>query len=176
MLLVIISGKNLSETLGFLEAKWTTLAPHRPFGYHFLDEEFDAMYGAEVRSSRLVSAGCGLAIFLACLGLLGLASYAIVQRTKEIGIRKVLGASTVGIAGLLSKDFLKLVFVGLTIASPLAYFTLEKWLQGFAYRIDIEWWVFLLAGTTIVLLATLTVSIQSVKAALTNPVKSLRSE
>lgn len=176
VLLVKLSGKDLPGTLSFLENKWQSLAPHRPFSYHFLDEEFDTMYGAEIQSTRLVTAGCGLAIFLACLGLLGLATYAIVQRTKEIGIRKVLGATTAGIVGLLSKDFLKLVVLALFLASPLAYFFMEKWLQDFTYRIDISWWVFVLAGIAAVGVAFLTVSFQSVKAALANPVKSLRSE
>ena len=176
VLLVKLSGEDLPGTLSFLETKWQSLAPHRPFSYHFLDEEFDAMYGAEMQSTRLVTAGCSLAIFLACLGLLGLASYAIVQRTKEIGIRKVLGATTAGIVGLLTKDFLKLVLFALIIASPLAYFFMDNWLQDFTYRINISWWVFVVAGIAAVGVAFLTVGFQSVKAALANPVNSLRSE
>lgn len=176
VLLVKISGENLPQTLGLLSEKWQTLAPHRPFSYHFLDEEFDAMYQSEIQSARLVTSGSALAIFLACLGLFGLAAIAVVNRTKEIGIRKVLGASTAGLVGLLSGDFLKLVAVALLLASPLAYYIMNKWLQGFAYRIDIEWWVFALAGLAAVGVAFFTVSFQSVKAALANPVKSLRSE
>ena len=116
------------------------------------------------------------AIFIACMGLFGLATYAAEQRVKEIGIRKVLGASVAGITGLLTKDFLKLVVVAIVLASPLAWWAMNKWLQDFAYRIDIQWWMFAAAGAMAVAVAFLTVSFQSVKAALENPVKSLRSE
>ena len=118
----------------------------------------------------------GIAILVSCLGLFGLAAYTAEQRTKEIGVRKVLGASVGNIVALLSKDFLKLVLVGIFIASPLAWYLMNGWLQGFAYKISIEWWVFALAGLLAVGIALLTVSFQSVKAALTNPVKSLRTE
>ena len=117
-----------------------------------------------------------LAIFIACLGLFGLASYVVTQRTKEIGIRKVLGASVVGVAGLLAKDFLKLVLVAIALASPLGWWAMQKWLQDFAYHIDIQWWMFVTAGMAAIFIAGLTVSFQSIRAALANPVKSLRSE
>lgn len=175
-ILVKLDGQDLPGALSFLEKKWQSLAPHRPFSYHFLDEEFDQLYSAEIQTSRLVSSFATLAILLACLGLFGLASHAIVQRTKEIGIRKVLGATTAGIVGLLSKDFLKLVVVALVIASPLAWYAMDNWLADFTYRIDIQWWVFAAAGIVALTVAFLTVSFQSIKAALTNPVKSLRSE
>ena len=175
-LLVKISGNDLPGTLQFIENKWTALAPHRPFSYHFLDEEYDKMYRTEIQTARLVSTFSGLAIFLACLGLFGLATYSIVQRTKEIGIRKVLGASVAGIVGLLSKDFVRLVAVALVLAAPVAWLLLNQWLADFSYRIELQWWVFAAAGLIAVGIAFLTVSVQSVRAALNNPVESLRSE
>jgi ABC-type antimicrobial peptide transport system permease subunit len=126
--------------------------------------------------SKLSNYFAFLAIFISCLGLFGLATFTAEQRTKEIGVRKVLGASIAGIVGLLSKDFLKLVGIAIMIASPVAWWLMNQWLQGFAYKIDIEWWMFVLAGILSVLIAVLTVSFQSIKAALMNPVKSLKSE
>ena len=152
------------------------VAPSQPFAYTFLDERFDRLYEAENRIGKIIGAFASLAIFIACIGLLGLATFTVQQRTKEIGVRKVLGANVTGIVGLLSKDFLKLVILALVIASPIAWFFMERWLQDFAYRIDIHWSVFALAGFVAVAIAFLTVSFQSVKAALANPVKSLRSE
>jgi putative ABC transport system permease protein len=133
-------------------------------------------YQDDVRRQRILSASAGSAIFIACLGLFGLATFAAERRRKEIGIRKVLGASIAGITGLLAKDFLKLVVVAVVIASPIAYIFMQKWLSDFAYRIDIQWWMFAVAGAVAVAVAFLTVGFQSVKAALANPVKSLRSE
>lgn len=176
VLLVKSSGQELASTLAFLSEKWRQLAPHRPFSYHFLDEEFDTMYQAEIQSSRLVTAGCGLAIFLACLGLFGLAAITVVNRTKEIGIRKVLGASVSGIIGLLSADFLRLVLLAIMLGAPLAYYLMGQWLAGFTYRIDIHWWMIALAGAGALLVAFITISFQSVRAALANPSDSLRSE
>ncbi|HRI62263.1 MAG TPA: ABC transporter permease, partial [Saprospiraceae bacterium] len=124
----------------------------------------------------VLSVFTGLALFIGCLGLFALAAFTAERRTKEIGIRKVLGASVAGITGLLAKDFLKLVFIAILIASPVAYFFMQKWLADFAYRIDIQWWMFAAAGAVAVTVAFLTVGFQSVKAALANPVKSLRSE
>ena len=126
--------------------------------------------------SAVFSAFALLAIFIACLGLFGLAAFMAEQRSKEIGIRKVLGASTAGIVGLLSKDFIQLVIIALLVAVPLAYYFLEQWLADFAYRIHIEWWIFALAGLIAIVLAFITISVQSIKAALANPVNSLRSE
>ena len=130
----------------------------------------------EQRMAKVALVFAGLAIFIACLGLFALAAFAAERRTKEIGIRKVLGANVANVTGLLTKDFLKLVVVSFVVAFPVAYFFMDKWLQDFAYRIDIQWWMFLVAGAVAVAVAFLTVSFQSVKAALANPVKSLRSE
>jgi putative ABC transport system permease protein len=171
-----ISGQNLPATLTTLRLAWQKAAPEQPFDYAFLDDNIDRQYRAERRLSRLIGLATGLAIFIACLGLFGIATLTISQRTKEIGVRKVLGATTVGIVGLVSKDFLSLVILSLVIASPLAYFFMRQWLADFAYRIDISWTIFVLAGLAAVAVAFLTVSFQSIKAALANPVKSLRSE
>ena len=152
------------------------MIPARPFSYNFLDDTFNKQYLDEDRFEKLFFNFSILAIFISCLGLLGLASYSTIQRTKEIGIRKVLGASVSGITSLLSKDFIKLVLIALIMASPVAWFGMHKWLQGFAYRINIGLWVFILAGVLAILIALLTVSFQAIKAAVANPVKSLRSE
>ena len=167
---------DLANTVSALEQQWQTLAPQRPFNYFFLDEAFDQQYRAEVRFGQLFIYFAGLAIFIACLGLLGLISYTIVQRTQEIGIRKVLGATESSIVRLLSQDFLVLVLVAFVIASPIAWYALQRWLEGFAYRVAISWWIFALAGLLATFIAMLTVSFQSVKAATANPVDSLRSE
>ena len=150
--------------------------PDNLFEYAFLDETYDRMYRAEQRTGQLFNFFAGVAIVVCCLGLFGLAAYTAEQRTKEIGVRKVLGASVASIVGLLSKDFLKLVLIAIVIASPVAWYAMNRWLQNFAYKINIEWWVFGLAGLLAVGIALLTVSFQSVKAALMNPVNSLRSE
>ena len=141
-----------------------------------MDADFDSLYRTEQRISSLSVIFTSLAIIIACLGLFGLAAYAAEQRTKEIGIRKVLGASMSGIVGMLSRDFIKLVIIAIVIASPLAWYAMNYWLQDFAYRINIQWWIIALAGTAAILIAFVTISFQSIKAALTNPVKSLRSE
>lgn len=155
---------------------WSEMAPGQPFAYTFLDERFNRLYDTETRISKIIGAFAFLAILIACMGLLGLATFTIQQRTKEIGVRKVLGASAAGIVGLLSKDFLKLVIIAIVFAGPLAWYLMHRWLEHFAYRVNIQWWVFLLAGVLAVVLAFLTISFQSIKAALSNPVKSLRSE
>ena len=174
--LVKIEAGKERETLALLEGFYKKFNPGYPFQFTFLDQDYQALYESERRVSALSRYFAGLAALISCLGLFGLATFAAEQRTKEIGIRKVLGATTAGIVSLLSKDFLKLVLIALAVASPLAYFFMEKWLQAFAYHIDITWWVFGLAGMMAVLVAFLTVGFQSVKAALANPVKSLRSE
>ncbi|MEM9674136.1 MAG: ABC transporter permease [Bacteroidota bacterium] len=171
-----VATDDLSSTLASLEEEWKTLAPQRPFNYFFLDEAFDRQYRAEARFGQLFIYFAGLAIFIACLGLLGLISYTIVQRTKEIGIRKVLGATESSIVRLLSKDFLVLVLISFVIATPIAWYTLQQWLADFAYRSPMPWWVFILAGSVATFIAMLTVSFQSVKAAISNPVEALRSE
>ncbi|NIQ96180.1 MAG: FtsX-like permease family protein, partial [Desulfuromonadales bacterium] len=159
-----------------VRARWSRLAPHRPFLFSFLDQSFDTQYRADRRFGAIFGIFTVLAIFVACLGLFGLASYTAEQRTKEIGVRKVLGATVPSIVGLLSKDFALLVALAFVAAAPVAYFAMGRWLDDFAYRIEISWWIFLMAGLFALLIALLTVSYQSIKAALADPVKSLRYE
>ena len=159
-----------------VRSAWASLVPNFPFVTDFLDTSFNQQYQREEQAKTMLSWFSVLIIFIACLGLFGLAAFTTGQRTKEIGIRKVLGASLASIVTLLSKDFLKLVLIAVVIASPVAWYAMHRWLQDFAYKIDIAWWVFALAGLLAVGIALLTVSFQSVKAALANPVKSLRSE
>jgi putative ABC transport system permease protein len=165
--------KEKVATIGAIFKKYDADAP---FDYYFLDEAFNKQYSAEQRMGYLFSGFTGVALLLACFGLLGLVMFSAEQRNKEIGVRKVLGASVLSVVGLLSKDFLKLVLIALVIATPLAYWAMDKWLTDFAYRIDIQWWMFAVGSLSAVLIALFTVSFQSVKAALVNPVKSLRSE
>jgi putative ABC transport system permease protein len=174
-LLLRTSGA-LDEALDHARTVFDRLTPGDLFQYSFLDEDFDRLYRAEARLSELLGYFSGIAIFIACLGLFGLASFATARRTKEIGVRKVLGASVSSIVGLLSKDFLKLIGIAFAIAVPLSYFTMHRWLEDFAYRIEIGPGVFLLAGTLATVIALATVSYESVRAALADPVKSLRSE
>jgi len=171
-----VSANNLPKTIAAIESKWNTLIPARPFSYFFMDEFFDKQYRSEQRFGKLFLNFAVLAIIISCLGLLGLASYSTMQRTREIGIRKILGASVPNIVNLLSKDFLKLVAVAVIIASPLAWYAMHTWLQDFAYRISIGWWVFVVAAFAATLIALMTVSFQAIKAAVSNPVKSLRTE
>ncbi len=159
-----------------LESTWNRMAPTQPFSYRFLDESFESMYETEQRIGSIATSFAILAILISFLGLFGLASFTVDQRTKEIGIRKVLGANASNIVSLLSKDYLKLAGIALIFAIPIAYWSMNQWLQDFAYRINISWWVFLLAGLASILIVILSVSFQSVKAALANPVDSLRSE
>ncbi|GAB3644145.1 ABC transporter permease [Spirosoma arcticum] len=174
--LIRLSPGNLTAAVETIRQLYAKTRPAYPFEYHFLDQQFDQMYQADLRQQTILSVFAGLAIFIACLGLFGLASFSAQQRTKEIGVRKVLGASVGSIVNLLSSDFLKPVGISILIASPIAWYVMNQWLQNFAYRVDIEWWVFAGAGLLAVAIALLTVSFQSVKAALMNPVKSLRSE
>ncbi|MFN0173130.1 MAG: ABC transporter permease [Saprospiraceae bacterium] len=176
VLAVRVQPSQLPSFLQTASAKWKEMLPDQPFRYTFLDADLAALYNDEQRAKRLFVLFAGLAIFIACIGLSGLAAYLTRQRTKEIGIRKVLGASVTGITGLLAKDFLKLVAVAIIIASPVAYYFMQNWLTAFAYRIDIQWWVFAVAGAAAVAVAAFTVAIQSIRAALANPVESLRSE
>ncbi|GAB3990903.1 ABC transporter permease [Spirosoma daeguense] len=175
---VILKAKTTDMTglLASLEKEWKKLTTDAPFTYSFLDQRFNDTYLAEQKTGRILGLFAGLTIFVACLGLFGLATFTAEQRTKEIGVRKVLGASVTSIVTLLSKDFLKLVAVSIVLATPIAWWTMDKWLQEFAYKIDISWWMLVLAGVLAVGIALLTVSFQSIKAALTDPVKSLRSE
>jgi putative ABC transport system permease protein len=165
-------GRALSQ----IQMAWAGVEPVLPFRYTFLDENLQKSYATESRMSTTIGWAGGIAVFLACLGLFGLTALSTLNRTKEVGIRKVLGASVAGITALLAKDFLKLVVVAIIIASPIAWYFMNKWLADFAYRIDMRWWMFALSGAVAVAIAFLTVGYQSVKAALTNPVKSLRSE
>jgi putative ABC transport system permease protein len=171
-----VQTANIQSLIKQVEAKWKAMAPSLPFNHRFLDESFDEMYRTEQRVSNIALTFAILAIVVACLGLFGLASFIAEQRTKEIGIRKVLGLSTEGIVRLLSKDFLKLVLIAFVIATPVAWYFMHRWLQDFAFRVDIAWWVFALAGMVALCIAMLTVSFQAVKAALANPIKSLRTE
>ncbi|GLU53491.1 ABC transporter permease [Dyadobacter frigoris] len=173
---VKIEGNNIRKTLDIVENQWKLLMPNRPFSYYFADEFFDRQYRSEERFEKLFFNFAILAIFISCLGLLGLASYSTIQRTKEIGVRKVLGASTGNIVGLLSKDFLSLVLLAFVIASPLAFYGMNKWLQNFAYKTNIQWWIFAAAAILSVIIAFGTISYLSIKAALMNPVKSLQAE
>ena len=174
--LIRLRPGDLSATVETIRQLYAKTRPAYPLEYRFLDQQFDQMYQADLRQQTILSVFAGLAIFIACLGLFGLASFSAQQRTKEIGVRKVLGASVSSIVSLLSRDFLKPVSIAILIASPIAWYVMNQWLQNFAYRIAIEWWVFALAGLLAVGIALLTVSFQSVKAALMNPVNSLRSE
>lgn len=167
---------DMNNLLKSVEASWHKLNPNEPFEYSFLDDDFQKNYDAETRLSSIVGYFTLIAILICCLGLFGLATFSAEQRIKEIGVRKVLGASVTGIVTLLSKDFLKLVLIAIVIASPLAWYVMHRWLQDFAYRVDINWWVFLLAGIIAAAIAFVTISFQAIKAANANPVKSLRTE
>ena len=173
---VKFSGNNTAVSLAYLEKTWKKFLPEIPFEYTFLDENFDKLYEAEQRQGTIFTAFACIAIFIACLGLFGLSAFTISQRVKEIGVRKVLGAELSGIVALLSKDFLKLVLIAAIIAFPVAWYAMNNWLKDFAYRISIQWWIFVVAAVTALLIALLTVSFQAIKAALANPVKSLRTE
>ncbi len=164
------------QALASIEALCRQMNPKFPFAYSFIDTEYEERYKSETVIGTLSTVFALVAIFIACIGLFGLAAFMAEQRTKEIGVRKVLGASVASIVALLSKDFLQLVLIAIVIASPVAWYAMNRWLQDFAYKINIEWWVFALAGLLAVSIALLTVSFQSVRAALLNPVKSLRSE
>jgi len=171
-----ISGGNMASALRQLETVWKKYFPETPADYTFLDENFDKLYESEQKQATLFTVFACVAIFIACLGLFGLSAFAISQRIKEIGVRKVLGANVSGIVGLLSKDFLRLVGIAALMAFPVAWYAMNNWLKDFAYRTDIKWWVFVVAGVVAALIAFLTVSFQAIKAAVANPVQSLRTE
>jgi putative ABC transport system permease protein len=174
--IVNVNSTNYKTLLGKIETIWHKDLPAQPFDYTFLDEEVQKQYKTEITLSRVINSFTLMAVLISCLGLFGLAAFSAEQRSKEIGIRKVLGASAGGIVQLLSKDFINLVFVSLIIATPIAWWTMNKWLQAFSYRINISWWMFALAGLVAIAIALLTVSFQAIKAAIANPVKSLRTE
>lgn len=167
---------NLTATMKDLESAWKVSSTENPFKYAFLEDDFNSLYKSEQNMRTVLSAFTFLSVLVACLGLFGLAAFTIKQRFKEIGIRKVLGASIGGVVDLLSKDFLKLVLISIFISSPLAWYASHKWLQDFAYKVDISWWIFLISGAMALLIAFTTVCFQAIRAASTNPVKSLRTE
>ena len=175
-LLVRIKPGDVSQTIKSLETEWNKIAPEFPFDYGFLDEQINKQYKSDIRVGNVINTFSLLALFIACLGMFGLASFTAEQRTKEVGIRKILGASVDSIVFTLIGDFLKWIVLANVIAWPIAWYVINKWLQNFAYRIDISWWMFLLAGGVALLIAILTVSFQAIKAATANPVKSLRYE
>ncbi|MHB1687435.1 MAG: ABC transporter permease [Ignavibacteriaceae bacterium] len=174
--IVKISSQNIPGTLNYIQAAWKQFSPDFPFNYHFLDQSFDQLYQSEQRLSKIFEAFSALAILIACLGLFGLASYTTQERTKEIGIRKVLGASVPQVVNLVASDFIRLVLIANVIAWPLSYYVMNKWLQNFAYRTDIGLWIFIASGLLTLFIAALTVSFQAIKAANSNPVRSLRYE
>ena len=169
-------GSNIPAAIENFKTSYASIVPGYPFEYNFLDESFNRHYSDDIKQGKVLSAFSAIAIFIACLGLFGLASYTAVKRTKEIGVRKVLGSSVQHIVVLLSKDLLKPVLLGTIIAVPIGYYAMHTWLQSFAYRISIQWWMFLIAAMTAILIALITVSFQAIKAAVANPVRSLRTE
>ena len=171
-----IKSADIPRLVSDIKNKWESFNSGAPFSYSFLDEHFASLYGAEVRTGKIFTSFAVIAVIIACLGLFGLAAFMIRQRVKEIGVRKVLGATTGSITVMLSKEFLQLILVAAFISFPLTWYAMNKWLQDFAYRTSIHWWVFVLAGAIALLVAAITISFQSVKAALANPVKSLRAE
>ena len=173
---VKVNTSDMSSTIHSVTSVWNRFSPNQPVRFTFLDENFAWMYADVLRMGRIFSTFALLAVIIACLGLFALSSFMIVQRTKEIGIRKVLGASISSVVSILSKDFLMLVAVSNIIAWPVAYYFMNKWLQDFAYRIQISWWMFVLAGSLTLLIALVTVSWQAIKVATANPVEALRYE
>jgi putative ABC transport system permease protein len=176
MMSIKVNGSGMKEAMPSIMATWKKFMPHQPLRYGFLDESYAAMYDDVKRMQEIFTGFSLLAIVVACLGLFALSAFMAEQRQKEIGIRKVLGASAYSLSGLLAKDFLKLVSIAIVIAAPLAYYFMQKWLEDFAYRVNINWQVFVFAGAAALIIAALTVSFQAIKAAVANPVKSLRTE
>jgi putative ABC transport system permease protein len=175
-LLVRVTGQHLPETLSFLESTWKQLEPGIPYEVQFLDANYNRLYAAEQRLGIIMNLFSGIAIVLACLGLFGLSSYAAKQRVREIGIRKVLGASLSNLALLLSADFIRLALVAIVVALPLAWWAMRRWLEDYVYRTAMDWWIFALSALLVIGITLATVSIQAVKTALLNPVKNLKSE
>ena len=171
-----VDPSNIRQSLATIEAAFRKVYPNDVYEFNFIDETLARRYDQENRDYSLFKAFAIISIFICCIGLWGLIAFVVVRKTREIGIRKVLGASAAGIVGLLSKDFLRLVIIALVIASPVAWYFMSRWLENFVYRIDISWWIFLLAGVLAVLIAVLTISFQAIRAAVSNPVKSLRTE
>jgi putative ABC transport system permease protein len=175
-LTVKVDTKDLKATIGAIKKKYDAFFPGNLFDYFFMDEKFNALYNNDRLFGKVFALFAGFAIFIACLGLLGLSLFTTAQRIKEIGVRKVLGASIPNIVLLLSKDFIKLICIAFVIATPIAWYIMDNWLQDYAYRIAISWWMFAGAGLLALLISLATISFQAVKAALANPVKSLRTE
>ena len=173
---VRVQTKDMAKFIQQLETDWTIMAPGQPFSYQFLDERFSKMFESEQQLGKIASIFSFLAIFIACIGLLGLATFIAQQRTKEIGIRKVLGANIPNLVYLLCKDFGKLILVAILLAAPLAWYFMNQWLADFAYATAIRWWVFALAGLLILLMAVLSVLYQATRVALVNPVDTLKWE
>jgi putative ABC transport system permease protein len=175
-LIVSVGSTDYKTLFSKIETLWHKNLAGVPFEYSFLDDEVQKQYSSEITLSGIINLFTIMAIFISCLGLFGLAAFSAEQRRKEIGVRKVLGASVAGITTLLSKEFLKLVMISIVFATPIAWWAMNKWLQSFVYRVTISWWMFVLAGAIAICIALLTVSFQAIKAAIANPVKSLRTE
>ena len=175
-LTIKLNTQNIAAAIEQIENKWKAIVPGQPFSYSFMDEQFNNIYRAEQRISQISVSFAVLAILIACLGLLGLSLFTTFQRTKEIGIRKVLGASVSNIVTLLARDFINLVVIAFVISLPVAWFVVNDWLQNFAYRINVNGWIFFAAGLLAAILALATISFQTIRAAIANPVKSLRTE
>ena len=171
-----VNSANVDKLISLIETRYKAVAPGMPFEYQFMDEAFDAMYRQEKRVGKVALTFAILAIIIACLGLFGLATYIAEQRTKEIGIRKVLGASVSNIVRMLSTDFVKLVLLSFVIAAPIAWLFMSSWLQDFAFRITLNWWIFVATALIALAIAFVTLSSQAIRAAIANPVNSLRSE
>jgi putative ABC transport system permease protein len=171
-----LAPENLRQTMAFVEKTWTSFEPQVPMAYSFLDENLDQLFKSELQLHKVLNLFSALALFIACLGLYGLVLFTIERRRKEISIRKIIGASATDIVLLLNKNLLRLIFIAFLLATPLAWYGMNQWLQNFAYRIDIQWWMFALAGLAALAIALLTVSVQAIRAAVANPVESLRSE
>ena len=175
-ILVKLKPGNLQAGVALMSNAYSKAAPYYPLEYKFLDQQFDQLYKKDIRQQTILSLFAGLAIFVACLGLFGLASFTTTKRFKEIGVRKVLGSSVQSIVVLLSKDLLKPVIIATCIALPVGYWVMNKWLQNFAYKTTVSWWIFVVAALITFRIAIITVSIKVIKAAMANPVKSLRTE
>lgn len=176
VIMIKINGEKQDEVLSYIENVWKSLSPNAPFEYHFLDQTYEKLYLSDQRTRTIINYFSALAILIACLGLYGLAAFTAEKRTKEIGIRKTLGADIKTILAMFTNDFTKLVLIANIIAGPIAYYFMNKWLQGFAYRISLSWWIFIVAGGTALLIALATVGFQAIKAATANPVEALRYE
>ena len=174
--LVKLKPGNIGAGMAAIKKEYASMAPAYPFAYRFLDDQFGKLYKKDLRQQAILSIFAGLAIFVACLGLFGLASFTAAKRFNEIGVRKVLGSSVQGIVILLSKDLLRPVLVATCIALPVGYYAMNKWLQTFAYKTPLSWWIFVLAALVTILIALITVSFKALKAAVANPVESLRAE